>query len=103
MIRRRPVRAGFCGEEYLSNPPPSVGGILIAHGLPLLERLGPGKPGTAEAMDALAQVMREQADARVEARRVTGGLARALEERAAVVSRGRRISPPSTAKGTPSR
>ena len=32
--------------------------------------------------------MREQADARVEARRVTGGLARALEERAAVVSRG---------------
>ncbi len=88
VIRRRPVRAGFCGEEYLSNPPPSVGGILIAHGLPLLERLGPGKPGTAEAMDALAQVMREQADARVEARRVTGGLARALEERAAVVSRG---------------
>ena len=30
VIRRRPVRATFCGEEYLSNPPPSAGGILIA-------------------------------------------------------------------------
>ena len=26
VIRRRPVRAPFCGEEYLSNPPPSAGG-----------------------------------------------------------------------------
>jgi gamma-glutamyltranspeptidase/glutathione hydrolase len=88
VIRRRPVSASFCGEEYLSNPPPSAGGILIAYGLPLLEELGPGKPGTAEAIDALARVMREQAHARVAARTVTGGLAHALEERAAVVSRG---------------
>jgi gamma-glutamyltranspeptidase/glutathione hydrolase len=87
VIRRRPVHATFCGEEFLSNPPPSAGGILIAYGLPLLERLGPGKPGTARAIDHLARVMREQADARVEGfdralRR--GGLARALEERAAI-------------------
>src|SRR5437016_7328244 len=61
VIRRRPVRASFCGEEYLSNPPPSAGGILIAFGLPLLEELGPGEPGKAEAIDALARVMREQA------------------------------------------
>src|SRR3989442_14671599 len=88
VIRRRPVSASFCGEEYLSNPPPSAGGILIAYGLPLLEELGPCKPGTAEAIDALARVMREQAHARVAARTVTGGLAHALEERAAVVSRG---------------
>ena len=88
IIRRRPVTASFCGEEYLTNPPPSAGGILIAYGLPLLEELGPGKPGTAEAIDALARVMREQAHARVAARTVTGGLAHALEERAAVVSRG---------------
>src|SRR2546422_2962738 len=88
VIRRRPVRASFCGEEYLSNPPPSAGGILIAYGLPLLEELGPGRPGTAEAIDALARVMREQAHARVAARTVTGGLVQALEERAAVVSRG---------------
>jgi gamma-glutamyltranspeptidase/glutathione hydrolase len=87
VIRRRPVRATFCGEEYLSNPPPSAGGILIAYGLPLLEELGPGDPGTAEAIDALARVMREQANSRIAAGSVTG-LARALEERAAIVSRG---------------
>jgi gamma-glutamyltranspeptidase / glutathione hydrolase len=87
VIRRRPVRASFCGEEYLSNPPPSVGGILIAYGLPLLEELGPGEPGKAEAIDALARVMREQANARTAAGSVRG-LARALETRAAVVSQG---------------
>ncbi len=91
VIRRRPVRADFCGDEFLSNPPPSAGGILIAFGLPLLEEIGPGDSGTAEAIDALARVMREQANARVDGfdralRR--GGLVRALEERAAVVSRG---------------
>jgi gamma-glutamyltranspeptidase / glutathione hydrolase len=88
VIRRRPVAASFCGEEYLTNPPPSAGGILIAYGLPMLEALGPGEPGTAESIDALARVMREQAHARVAARTVTGGLVHALEERAAVVSRG---------------
>jgi gamma-glutamyltranspeptidase / glutathione hydrolase len=87
VIRRRPVTASFCGEEFLSNPPPSAGGILIAYGLPLLEDLGPGDPGTAEAIDHLARVMREQANARVAAGSVRG-LARALEERAAIVTRG---------------
>jgi gamma-glutamyltranspeptidase / glutathione hydrolase len=87
VIRRRPVRASFCGEEYLSNPPPSTGGMLIAYGLPLLEELGPGEPGKAEAIDALARVMREQANARMAAGSVRG-LARALETRAAVVSQG---------------
>jgi gamma-glutamyltranspeptidase/glutathione hydrolase len=91
VIRRRPVRAEFCGGEFLSNPPPSAGGILIAFGLPLLEQSGLGEPGTAGAIDALARVMREQAHARLDGfdralRR--GGLAKALEERAAVVSRG---------------
>jgi gamma-glutamyltranspeptidase / glutathione hydrolase len=91
VIRRRPVRTEFCGQEFLSNPPPSAGGILIAYGLPLLQDIGPGVPGTAQAIDSLARVMREQAEARVDGfdralRR--GGLARALEERAAVVSRG---------------
>jgi gamma-glutamyltranspeptidase/glutathione hydrolase len=83
------VRAEFCGDEFLSNPPPSAGGILIAYGLPLLEEMGPGEPGTAEAIDALARVMREQTRARVggfDRALHRGGLARALEERA--VSRG---------------
>ena len=84
VIRRRPVSTDFFGQEYLSNPPPSAGGVLIAYGLPLLEEFGVGEPGSAEAIDALARVMREQAQARLG----RGGLARALEERAAVVSRG---------------
>jgi gamma-glutamyltranspeptidase / glutathione hydrolase len=81
VIRRRPVTAAFCGEEFFSNPPPSRGGVLIAYGLPLLEEFGVGEPGTAEGIDALARVMREQLYA------PTGrGLLRALELRA--VARG---------------
>jgi gamma-glutamyltranspeptidase / glutathione hydrolase len=83
VIRRRPVRASFCGEDFASNPPPSRGGVLIAYGLPLLEEFGVGKADTAEAMDALARVMREQADAPA-----GRGLLRALELRAAIVTRG---------------
>ena len=74
VIRRRPVRAEFCGEEFLSNPPPSRGGELIAYGLPLLQDEGVGQPGTAEAIAALARVMRQQATR--------------LRRPAAVVSRG---------------
>lgn len=83
VIRRRPVRATFCGEDFFSNPPPSRGGVLIAYGLPLLEQFGVGEPGSAAAIDALARVMREQADAPA-----GRGLLRALELRAAVVTRG---------------
>jgi len=86
VIRRRPVTTEFRGHEYLSNPPPSAGGILIAYGLGLLDDAG--GPGSAEAIDALARVMREQARAREDGfdsalRR--GGLAKLLEERAVVV------------------
>jgi gamma-glutamyltranspeptidase/glutathione hydrolase len=79
VIRRRPVRASFCGEEFLSNPPPSRGGVLIAYGLPLLEEFGVGKAGTAEAIDSLARVMQEQLVAPA-----GRGLLRALELRAVV-------------------
>jgi len=86
VVRRRPVSKEFRGHEYLSNPPPSAGGILIAYGLGLLDDAG--RPGSAQAIDALARVMREQARARENGfdnalRR--GGLARLLEERAVVV------------------
>jgi gamma-glutamyltranspeptidase/glutathione hydrolase len=83
VIRRRPVRASFCGEEFFSNPPPSRGGVLIAYGLPLLEEFGVGEPGTAEAIDSLARVMREQLQAPI-----GRGLLRALELGGAVVTRG---------------
>ena len=39
-IARYPARGGFRGRDVLTNPPPSSGGILVAFGLDLLERLG---------------------------------------------------------------
>jgi gamma-glutamyltranspeptidase / glutathione hydrolase len=85
VIRRQPVRAQFRGHTFLSNPPPSSGGVLIAYGLRLLRDTG--AQGSAEAIDALARVMSEQQHARLDdfdraLRR--GGLLKLLEERAAV-------------------
>jgi gamma-glutamyltranspeptidase/glutathione hydrolase len=61
VIRRRPVRASFCGQEYESNPPPSTGGVLIGYGLRMIDRLGPGgPPESAEAIARLVEIMREQ-------------------------------------------
>ena len=66
VIWRRPVRVPFCGCDVVSNPPPSSGGILIAYGLALLERIGRGEPGTADSIASFAEVMREQTRAREE-------------------------------------
>ncbi len=82
VVRRRPVRVRFRGEEFVSNPPPSSGGVLIGYGLRLLDALGPSAPaGSADAIATLAEVMREQARARADsfARDLyRGGLARRL-------------------------
>ncbi len=64
VVWRRPVRVAFHGHEVLLNPPPSSGGVLIAYGLALLQRLPGGSAGSAEAVAALAEVMREQGRAR---------------------------------------
>jgi gamma-glutamyltranspeptidase/glutathione hydrolase len=65
VISRRPIRNTFDGHEFVSNPPPSSGGILIAYALQLVSRLGlGGPPGSAEAIARLAGVMREQTRAR---------------------------------------
>ncbi len=64
VVRRRPVSVRFDGQTFLSNPPPSSGGILIGYGLALLDRLPARPAGSAEAMHDLVQIMREQARAR---------------------------------------
>jgi gamma-glutamyltranspeptidase/glutathione hydrolase len=65
VIRRRPVRARFQGHEFVSNGPPSSGGLLIAFALRILDRLGDvGPPGSAGTIAALAEVMREATLAR---------------------------------------
>jgi gamma-glutamyltranspeptidase / glutathione hydrolase len=81
VIWRRPVRASYRGCVFESNPPPSSGGILIGYGLALLDKLPRGQPGSAEAIAALVEVMREQDRARggrFTTRLHHGGLARHL-------------------------
>jgi gamma-glutamyltranspeptidase/glutathione hydrolase len=65
VIWRRPIRVRYAGREFVSNPPPSSGGLLIGYGLSLLERMdGEGPAGSADAIQALVEVMREQTRAR---------------------------------------
>jgi gamma-glutamyltranspeptidase / glutathione hydrolase len=82
VIWRRPTRTAFEGHDFVSNPPPSSGGVLIAYALALLERLpGDGAAGSAEAIRSLVEVMRETARARQGAFAgdlYRGGLARRL-------------------------
>jgi gamma-glutamyltranspeptidase/glutathione hydrolase len=65
VVWRRLVRSSYRGCEFVSNPPPSSGGILVAYGLCLLDELGEGgAPGSTEALVRLVEVMREQIRAR---------------------------------------
>jgi len=60
VIWRRPIRTTFEGELFVSNPPPSSGGVLIGYALALLDRLGlSGPAGSAESIQSLVEVMRE--------------------------------------------
>ena len=95
VIWRRPVRVSYAGREFVSNPPPSSGGVLVGYGLSLLDRLGAGgRPGSAEAIEPLVEVMREQSRAR-EGRFIgdlyRGGLARRLYSEQNMVEALRRI------------
>ncbi len=58
------MTVGFRDSEFVSNPPPSSGGVLIAYGLALLGQVESGPAGSAAAIAALAEVMREQSRAR---------------------------------------
>ena len=82
VVRRTPVRAHYRGREFVSNAPPSSGGVLIAFALRVLERLGPvGSPGSAETIAKLTEVMREATRARrgrFASDLYRGGLARGL-------------------------
>jgi len=88
VIWRRPIRVPYEGDEFVSNPPPSSGGILIGYGLSLLDRLSAtGGPGSAEAMSTLVEVMHEQSFVRAGSFASDlhrGGLARKLYSEGAV-------------------
>ena len=95
VVWRRAIRCDFAGGEFVSNPPPSSGGVLIAYGLRLLAEAGVGRePGSAEAIARLAEVMREQTRARsgpFASRLHRGGLARRLLSDEAVAAGAERI------------
>ena len=61
VIWRRPISVEFLGRRFVSNPPPSSGGALIAYALLLLDRAGlGGAQGSADAIARLVGVMGEE-------------------------------------------
>ncbi|MGH2995780.1 MAG: gamma-glutamyltransferase [Gaiellaceae bacterium] len=64
VIQRRPVRAAYRGAEFVSNPPPSSGGLLLAFALRVLDALGSLPRRDGERLALLTEVMREATRAR---------------------------------------
>ncbi|MDX6698244.1 MAG: gamma-glutamyltranspeptidase / glutathione hydrolase [Solirubrobacteraceae bacterium] len=56
---REPVRAGYRGLDVLTTPPPSAGGILIAHALSRLDR-APGPPGVEDIVEVMEAAQAER-------------------------------------------
>jgi gamma-glutamyltranspeptidase/glutathione hydrolase len=95
VIWRRPIEANMLGHRFVSNPPPSSGGVLLAYGLLVLDRAGlGGRAGSADAIARLVGVMREQTRARgpgFAGRLHRGGLARELCTDARVAAAAARL------------
>ena len=58
-VARTPVRVPYRGETVVTNPPPSAGGILIAHALATLDR-GPAPPSVTAIVEAMAAAQAER-------------------------------------------
>lgn len=52
VVDREPVRVSFRGRAVLTNPPPSAGGILLAHALSVLDR-SPGQPDLERIVEVM--------------------------------------------------
>jgi gamma-glutamyltranspeptidase/glutathione hydrolase len=59
VVDRTPIRARYRGRDVLTNPPPSAGGILIAHALALLD-LETGPPELAQVVDTMERTQSER-------------------------------------------
>jgi gamma-glutamyltranspeptidase/glutathione hydrolase len=59
VVDRAPVRASYRGRDVLTNPPPSAGGILIAHALALLDAQ-PGPPDLEQIVEAMERSQAER-------------------------------------------
>jgi gamma-glutamyltranspeptidase/glutathione hydrolase len=61
-VVREPVRVAYRAYEVFTNPPPSAGGILLAHALHTLDR-GPAPPDTQAIVAAMAAANEERTPA----------------------------------------
>ena len=68
LVRRHPLERDYKGTKFLTNPPPSSGGILIAFALALLENMDLSRLqfGSAEHLSLMTGLMQLTNQARVE-------------------------------------
>jgi len=59
VVEREPIRVSYRGREVLTNPPPSAGGILIAHALSLLDA-SPELPDVAGVVETMERTQAER-------------------------------------------
>jgi gamma-glutamyltranspeptidase/glutathione hydrolase len=59
VVDRDPVHVSYRGREVVTNPPPSAGGILIAHALALLDG-SPGPPGVEQVVEVMERTQNER-------------------------------------------
>jgi gamma-glutamyltranspeptidase / glutathione hydrolase len=59
VVERAPIRASYRGREVMTNPPPSAGGVLIAHALALLDA-EPGPPDLGLVVDTMERTQAER-------------------------------------------
>jgi gamma-glutamyltranspeptidase/glutathione hydrolase len=78
-VWRRPLELEYRGRRFVTNPPPSSGGVLIAYTLAVASSVGvPYEPGRTRTLRLLAETMRAAArlrDRRFERLLHRGGLA----------------------------
>jgi gamma-glutamyltranspeptidase/glutathione hydrolase len=58
-VARAPVRVAYRDQTVVTNPPPSAGGILLAHALAQLDR-GPSPPPVVAVVDAMEAAQAER-------------------------------------------
>jgi gamma-glutamyltranspeptidase/glutathione hydrolase len=59
VVDRQPVQVAYRGREVLTNPPPSAGGILLAHALGLLEHTA-GPPDVEQTVAVMERTQAER-------------------------------------------
>jgi gamma-glutamyltranspeptidase/glutathione hydrolase len=59
VVDRTPIRVAYRGREVVTNPPPSAGGILIAHALALLDS-NPDAPDLTEVVATMERTQSER-------------------------------------------